>query len=342
MNKNKKIKKKVESYLFDHPVLKFVLDYSWALVLCLFSSFVFAFGFSAFITPGDAGVGLTIITGGASGVAQIIALIFSMFGIALDHAVIVAIAFVGINLPLIIFSFRFIGIRFSILTALNVFLTAIFMTILDPTKAQWVKDIASSPFIADQTIVRSLFAGVCTGLSSAAAFSGYFSAGGIDIASYYFSVKKSTSVGKYALGINFCVITIFTILSIVGSITGTSGSSLKWSDQLLGFLFAVVYLAIVSIIIDLINVRNKKVRVDIITNDEHLSDVLIANFPHGLTITKGIGGYSHKEKFVLSMAVSSLEVKKVVNVIRATDPNAFVEVINLQQIYGNFFINPIR
>jgi uncharacterized membrane-anchored protein YitT (DUF2179 family) len=341
MTKGKKIKKKIDSFLFDHPVIRFIVEYSWALVLCLFSASIFAFGFSAFVTPGD-NSGLTIITGGGSGVAQIVALIFTMCGIEIAHSTIVAISFVGVNLPLIIFSFKFIGIRFATLTCLNVVLTAVLMTFFDPTTSAWVHEIASSDLIKNQTIVRSLFGGVCTGLSSAAAFAGYFSAGGIDIISYYFALRKSTSVGKYALLINFIIIVLFTSLSVIGSINGSLGGTLSWADYILGFLFAIVYLAVVSIVIDIINVRNKKVRIDIITVDEHLSDLLIANFPHGITINKGIGGFSHKEKFILTMAVSSSEVKRVVALIRTSDPKAFIEVINLQQIYGNFFINPIR
>lgn len=341
MSKIRKTKKKINRFLFDHPILKFIVEYSWALILCFLSSFIFAFGFSAFITPSTSD-GIIIITGGASGAAQIIALIFGMMGITLSHTAILAIAFAGINLPLIIFAFKFIGIRFSILTCLNVALSAIFLVVFDPVNAEWIRAIGNSPLIADQTIVRALFAGVCTGISSAAAFAGFFSAGGIDIVSYYFALRKSTSVGKYALLINFCIIFIFTTLNIIGSINSSSVSPLPWTDYLLGLLFAVVYLAVVSIVIDLINTRNKKVRIDVITNNENLSDILIANFPHGVTISKGWGGYSRKEKFILSIAVSSAELKRVIEVIESSDPQAFVQVIDLKQIYGNFFINPIR
>lgn len=341
MNKIKKIKKRIVRFLFDRPVLKFFVEYSWALLLCLFSSSIFAFGFSTFITPGDPN-GLTIITGGASGLAQIIALIFGMAGITLSHSIIVAIAFIGINLPLIIFAFMHIGVRFASLTCLNVLMTAGFMTLFDPTTAGWIGKISTSPLIADQAIVRALFGGICTGLSSAIAFTGFFSAGGIDIVSYYFALRKSTAVGKYALLINSCVIILFTSLSIIGSLSGNEGVPLEWFDYFLGFFFAFVYLAVVAIVVDLINTRNKKVRIDIITSDENLSGILIANFPHGITITKGIGGYSRQDKFILSMAVSSSEVKRMVDLIKKTDPSAFVQIINLHQIYGNFFINPIR
>lgn len=341
MNKSRKFKKKIKRFLFDHPFLKFIVEYSWALVLCLFSSFIFAFGFSAFITPGVEG-GLTIITGGASGTAQIVALIFGMAGTHIPHSAVVAIAFAGINLPLIIFAFKNIGIRFSILTCINVALSAMFLIVLDPAKVEWIRNIGTSPLIADQTIVRALFAGVCTGLSSAAAFAGFFSAGGIDIVSYFFALKKSTSVGKYTLLINFCIILVFSTLNVIGSLTGNPESPLVWTDYILGLLFAVVYLAVVSIVVDLINTRNKKVRIDIITSNEKMPDILIANFPHGVTISKGVGGYSRKEKFILSIAVSSSEVKRVIQVIESCDTHAFIQVINLKQIYGNFFINPIR
>ena len=73
-----------------------------------------------------------------------------------------------------------------------------------------------------------------------------------------------------------------------------------------------------------------------------MSDILIANFPHSATIIDGVGAYSKKEKKVIIMIVSSSEARKVVRLIRDVDNYAFVEVSPLNQVYGKFYLNPVK
>lgn len=42
------------------------------------------------------------------------------------------------------------------------------------------------------------------------------------------------------------------------------------------------------------------------------------------------------------MVVSYNEVKKAIKVMREVDPNCFVTVINTYQVYGKFYIRPIK
>lgn len=334
----KRIKRKIHNYFFDHRVLRFTLEYIFSLVLAAVAAFIFGFGFCCFATGSDVGE-MTIITGGASGVGQIANMIFLIFGVNVPGNLIQSIFFFVVNVPLIIFAFKFIGKRFAILTLVNVALTSVFMSALQETAL--IKDIASSDLIKNSILSRALFAGVCTGLSSALAFKGYFSCGGIDILTYYISLKKSANTGKYTGITNVTIIILYTVLHLINIAVHPENNE-QLVDPIIGMLYAAVYLVVVVLVIDLINVRNKKVQIQIITTKEHLSDVLIANFPHSVTISNARGGYSKKERYVLIMVVSSSEVKKVVRVVRSTDANAFIEVTNIQQVYGKFFINPIK
>ena len=42
------------------------------------------------------------------------------------------------------------------------------------------------------------------------------------------------------------------------------------------------------------------------------------------------------------MIVSSFEVKSVVELVNKVDSNAFVNVFNINQVYGKFYIKPIK
>ena len=184
-------------------------------------------------------------------------------------------------------------------------------------------------------LTRVLFAGVFVGLASAIAYKAGISCGGVDVFSYYIATKYSTGVGKYTAILNAMIITTYTILTI--SINHGELVEIAF----LNFIYAIVYVFMVMFVVDFINTKNKKVQLQIITNHEDMSSILISNFPHGTTLLNAQGGYSHAEKKVIYMTISSNEVKKVVSLVRKVDPRSFVSVFPLVQAYGNFFIKPV-
>ena len=335
MKKSQKIKENINNYLFDHIGLKLFLDYFKSFILCITSGFIFAFGFASFITPqGDLAKELSIVTGGVSGISQNIYLAISFFNSEVTLSEVTSICYFALNVPILIFAFFAVGKKFAIFSLLNVLVSSIFIRILPGMVCNEIGMLLSNGANGG-IITRVLFGSLCTGVSSAIAFRGDMSCGGIDIFTYYFALRKSTSVGKYGVALNGLIITLYTILSIVKNTN-------NWEISLLQALFAVTYVFIVSLIIDAINVRNKKVQVQIITSKTYMSEVLLANFPHSATIMNGKGAYSGSEKFVLYMTISSVEVNRVVHLCKRVDEHAFISVIPLVQVYGNFFIKPVE
>ena len=106
--------------------------------------------------------------------------------------------------------------------------------------------------------------------------------------------------------------------------------------------FSIVYLLTVMIVIDMINIRNKKVQLQIISSNKELPRLLLASIPHGATIVKATGAFSGEDRLMIYMVVSSLEMKSTVKTIRDIDPKSFVNVTPLNQVYGHFYSRPIR
>ena len=344
MNKAQKLKRKITNFLFDHYHLKQTLHEIKGALYAITAAFIFAFGYTCFIAPYGASAEATgatdpyfhIITGGVSGLSQNLHMILRMCGLDLPHQVVEGIGYTCFNIPLLIFAFFKVGKRFSLQTLVNVLMTTLFISVVMP-HLQLDKLIAGNPWIAEHNApMRLLLAGCCTGLSSAIAFRGELSCGGIDIVTYYYAMRKSTSVGKYGTVINSCIIGLHAILQIIDN--GGSG----WNYALINVLFSVVYLFVVALVVDMINLRNKKVQLEFITTNEHLGEVLISNFPHGATMDKAKGVYSGTERYIFWMVVSTLESNKVINLARKVDPNAFITVTSLVQVYGKFFIKPIE
>lgn len=332
----KKTREKWNNYLYDHYNLKQTIYHGKGLFFAVLSAFIFAFGFTCFISSakeiGSEGY-FRIITGGISGLSQNVAKLVEIFGGHLPHLAIEAMGYTVFNIPLIIFAFMKIGKRFAAMTAVNVGLSSLFIFLFP--EIGFDAKIASHFLIENQPVARLLFGGICTGLASALAFKGEISCGGIDIVTYYFSLRKSTSVGKYSILVNGCIVCLYSLLIIVDN-------PKDYATAIISLFYSVVYIFIVSFIIDTINLRNKKVQLQIITRNENVSKALLAHFPHGATILKSEGAYSHSEEIMIYMVVSSFEVKNVVALARKVDPKAFITATSLIQVYGNFFIKPIR
>ena len=338
MKKSEKIKRKINDYLFDHRFLRGFLDHTNAFLHALVAAVIFAFGFSSFITPGITSTGeegLHIATGGVSGISQTIALILSNAGAPswLTGNNVISVAYFVVNIPIVTFAFFKIGRRFAIHTAINVGLSSLFIFLF--SNSGFSAAIANTHLISDHVIVRVLFGAVSVGVSSAIAYRGDVSCGGIDVFSYYFALRKSTSIGKYGILINGVIITTYSIILVF-----SPGSD--WEYGVIAFFFSIMYLFVANLVVDAINLRNKKVQIQIVTNNEYIAPVLIANFPHGATVVNGEGAYSHTQRKIIYMVVSSSQVKDVISLARKVDHNAFITVTALVQVYGNFFIKPVE
>ena len=340
-SKRARLKKQIDNFLFDHYIFKTVLDYMGGFFIAAIAAVVFAFGFSCFTTPAVE-EGFILATGGVSGISQVIALSFEMIT---HHSVganlIQAIGYTVLNIPLLIFSFLKIGKRFSLFTLINVILSSVFISLFSTLGVG--KAVAEFGFTdlggvevrpLESIIVRVIFAGICTGLASAFAFIGGISCGGIDIVSFYLGARKSTQVGRYNVLINGVIVITYALLK------GINQNNLIYS--LYSIFFSIIYLMECGLIVDAINLRNKKVEVQIITSKIHMPEIIIANFPHSATIVNGRGAYSGADKIILWMAISSNEVKRVVDVAKKVDEHVFIAVTPLKQVYGNFFIKPLE
>lgn len=337
MKKSERIQKEINNYLFDHYKIKLVLQFAKQFIIAIFTAAIFAFGFCCFVTPCSPEY-LTIVTGGISGLTQNINLFFKLIGIEIKGTnVIQAYGYLILNIPILIFGFFKVGKRFSIFSAINVVASTLFIRLFQNTFATDVAKALDGVFIAgdgSSLMSRTLLAGVFIGISSALAFRGDISCGGLDVIVYYYSLKKSTSVGKYTVATNAVVVTLYSILLFI--------ESSSFVTSIISLLYSILYLVSIGLVVDTINIRNKKVKIEFITTVDYLGEVLIANFPHGATTIKGNGVYSGAEKNVIIMVVSSNQVKEVVNLAKKVDEHVFISVHPLIQVYGNFFIKPIE
>ena len=340
MKKIAKIKRKITNYMYDHIRVRESINITRGAFIATFTAMLYAFGFYCFIAPAIENhatiYGSQITTGGVGGISQVIWMISTLAGGNISISTMQSIFYFVLNIPILLFAFFKIGKKFAILSLLNVGLSSLFIWAF--SNVEFMRSIANTLDNSETSYhsARVLFAAVSIGLASSIAFRSEISCGGIDVISYYFALRKSTSVGKYATTLNSIILLAYFGLTIIHN----NGQHVEIA--FVNLLFSFLYLFVVMLVVDFVNTRNKKVQIQIITSIKDISSVLIANFPHSTTTMVGKGGYSHAEKSVVYMVVSSNEVKRVVNLVKKVDQHAFITVTSLVQAYGNFFIKPIE
>ncbi len=346
--KEEKYVNKTKKWFYDHPACKTGFEWAWIFFVSTISALIFAFGFNCFmdvtghtvVIDGVKTDAPSIVSGGMSGVSQTIVLFFKLCGwVIQDTHLAISILYFLLNIPLLILAFLKIGKRFAIFTAINCLEVSLFINLISVERIPAfgvVFEFVTS--YGGGMIGRALFGGLCIGLSSALAFLVDISSGGIDIIATYISLKKGTLVGKYSVILNGVTLTCYTLISIALAKFDT----VEVGHNIARAFYTLLYLFTSSLVIDRIHLRNKKVKIEIVTNNSELGDVLVDSFPHGATRIKAEGVYSNKPNYIITMVVSNNEVRPLTNLIKKQEPSAFVQVIPLSQVYGRFHMKPIK
>jgi len=346
-------RRKFNSYLTTHKKARVVFEYTVAFFGTMISACLIAFGFRAFLSPNVTN-STTIISGGFSGISRMVTSIIYMAKPSIDGDklyIIYSIIYFVINIPVIYLGWRYISRRFGIFTLINIAAVSLLTSLVN---LKFIDDLATkiacviplnngTSFIEAGLLPRAILAACCSGVATSIAYASGSSAGGMDTVSYYLALRKSTTIGKYMLAINSVIITLFSILRFCDLSVNSGGMRYEHlASALLVLFFAIIYLLVLSLVIDAINKNNRKEQIQIITRQENLPKLLLANIPHGATIVRAKGAFTGEDRFVIYCVVSIYETKGVIDLVRKTDPHSFINITSVKQVFGRFFIRPNR
>ncbi len=360
MNVFKKAANNVSDYMVDHPTFKKWSVWIGKFFLEVISAFIFAYGFRAFISPNLECVEhwtgtystvcttetscsettvVSLISGGASGISQVIVKIIECFPVNIVdwEQTLISVFYFVINIPLLLIAWFKISKQFTVFTLINVGLVSLFNQFIPDA---WIYNVVN---IYEDYIARSIFAGITTGVASGLSLMVGTSSGGVDIISMYISNRRSTSSGKYSITVNTCVVLCYVLFSAISLTTNPEYATTESVDSVVTMaLYTIVYFFVSGTVVDLFNTRNKKQEIQIFTSDKNLPTVLVRAFPHAATVVDARGAYTNSQNYIIYMVVSKKEVKQAVKIIKEADKLAFVTVLDINQVYGNFYIAPIE
>ena len=274
-------------------------------VMVTISTIIYCLGVMWFLNPAN------LLSGGVTGIAQLITGLGEKLGVSIDIGLIVFI----INVPILIYGWKKVSKRFVVCSVISIVLQTLllnkFLPVFDFGINSGEKDLLLLAFIG----------GFISAVGSALALRYGTSTGGVDILAQALSFKKNISIGFVSLVVN-------VIIAILGA--------WLFNSPAIAF-YTIVRIIVQSVVTDKVHTSYNFLRVEIITTrPEEVSSLLLSDIGRGITIIKGMGAYTHTEKSILEIIISSYEMHRVIDDAKRCDPNVFITVSPVKRVVGNF------
>ena len=168
-------------------------------------------------------------------------------------------------------------------------------------------------------LMISIIVGVISGFCNGLLYKTGFSNGGIPVISQILNKKFNISMGKSTFFINSIIVLIGGYYFGVNMI-----------------MYAIIINYINSIIVDKIMLgisKNKSIYI-VTKEQEKIKKFIIEDMKHSVTLLKGEGAYSNKEKEVILSIIPTREYFEITESIKLIDPDVFYMVSDAYEVKG--------
>ncbi len=280
-----------------------------AYALILVGSFILAAGFVLFIDPHR------IAPGGVYGIGIIVHyLTRGMFTWAPDGLPIGTVGLL-LNIPLTIIGIRVLGPMFGVKTVVGFVLSSVFIDVLH-------LGLGYDPLV-DDVLLSSVFGGVLIGFGLGLIFKSKATSGGSDIIAMVIAKYTRLPLGQLMIYVDSTIV----LLALV--------AFQDWKIPL--YSWVVIYITGKVIDMTIQGVSYDKALFIITDRYEEVKNKIIHDIERGGTIINVQGMYTGHDKKMIFTNVSRREVHMLKDYIRQIDPNAFITVIDANEILGNGF-----
>lgn len=276
------------------------INSSWvSMLLVLIGNVIYAFAIKLFVLPAN------LMSCGTTGIALVVN---HMTGLEISVFIFV------FNTVMLCVGWAILGRRFA--------LTTVFSSLFYPIALEVLNRVLGDVTVTTDPLMNVLFAGMSLGLSLGLVLRGGASTGGMDIPPLvlqkYLRIPVSASLWTF----DFCILMAQMLFHPL-------------EDLLRGILLVIV----ISITLNKVMLfGTSRTEVKIVSEKAHeIRDSILSGVDRGVTLLHGEGGYSHKDTEVLLSVVSNHELPKVERVARAIDPDCFMIVSRVSEVWGRGF-----
>ena len=282
----------------------------YAYSLMILGSLIMASGYVFFITPNK------IVPGGVYGIAIIIHyLTKGLFSFAREG---LPVGMVGLilNIPLTILGIRILGPRFGVKTILGFVFTSVF---IDLITALW----GETPLVEKDVLLSSIFGGVLIGFGLGLIFRSKATSGGSDIIAMIMAKYTRLPVGQLLIIID-SIIVLFGLIAFG-----------DWKIPLYSWIVIFITGKVIDVVLE--GISYDKTLFIISDKHQEIREKIIRDLNRGGTMFKGQGMYNYADKTILFTVVNRRELAILEDHINSIDPDAFLTVIDANEILGHGF-----
>ncbi|MCF8331415.1 MAG: YitT family protein [Bacteroidales bacterium] len=273
--------------------------------LILVGTFILASGFVFFISP------YKLAPGGTYGVAIIIHHL-------LDTPI--GLTALVIDIPLAIIGYKILGPRFGVKTVVGFLMTAGWVDLLNYF---W----QGKQLVENEGLLSAIFGGVLLGLGLGLIFKSKATSGGSDIIAMILNKYTGKSLGHLLIYIDSVI--------VLGGLIAFH----DWKIPLFSWITIFVTGRVIDIVLE--GVSYEKTLFIISDHAQEIRNKIINDLQRGGTFIKGEGMYQGKDKTIIFTVVNRRELTILQDYIYKIDEDAFMTVINANEILGSGF-KPLR
>ena len=271
----------------------------FSLLLVLLGNTLYALSVKLFLLPAE------LMSCGTTGIALVVN---RMTGIPLSGFILV------FNIVMLCLGWWAIGRQFA--------LTTVFSSVFYPVALETLERLLGNVAVTDNALLNVLFAGMGIGLSLGMVMRGGASTGGMDIPPLvlrkFFRIPVSVSLWTF----DFCILLAQMMY-----------------NSLEDLLYGIILIMVISFSLNkVLLLGTSRTEVKIVSSEASLiRDAILSRVDRGVTILHGEGGYLHAPTEVILSVVSNHEMPKIERLARDIDPNCFMIVSRVTEVWGRGF-----
>ena len=218
------------------------------------------------------------------------------------------------NMAMLCLGWVVLGRKFAMTTVLSSILYPLFLEVLNRALGDFV--------VTENILLNVLFSGMGLGLSLGIVIRAGASTGGMDIPPLIlkklFHIPVSVSLWVFDFCIMLCQIPFHPLEDL---------------------LYGILLLIAISVALNkamVLGTSRTEVKI-ISTQSEEIRQAILSRVDRGVTVLHGEGGYGRQDTEVILSVISNRELPRLQQVARAIDPNCFMIVSQVTEVWGRGF-----
>ena len=269
------------------------------LLLVLVGNAIYALSVKLFVLPAN------LMSCGTTGIGLVMN---AFFGIPLSAFIL------GFNVVMLMLGWWVLGRSFAMTTVIS--------SLFYPIALEALNRILGDVVITEDVLLNVLFAGMGLGIALGIVMRAGASTGGMDIPPLILKKKLHIPVSVSLWTFDFCIL--------------LSQMMFHPLEDLLHGILLIIVISIALNKVMLLGTSRTEVKI-VSTEAERIREAILSRVDRGVTMLHGQSGYKHQELEVILSVVSNHELPKIESLARDIDPNCFVVISRVTEVWGRGF-----